>query len=79
MLTIGARKGVFPGMVANRVFNVRWISGPTANAMNFDAKPDQSVHYNGEAIEIHRTVAKAHARTKAHAPVHHRRHRRARK
>ena len=71
-LTIGARAGAFPGMVASRVFNVRWISGPTANALKFDARPDQSVRYSGEAVEIHRAVAKAHA------PAH-RRHRRGRK
>jgi alpha-D-xyloside xylohydrolase len=59
-------------MVASRVFNVRWISGPTANALKFDARPDQSVRYSGEAVEIHRAVAKAHA------PAH-RRHRRGRK
>jgi alpha-D-xyloside xylohydrolase len=71
-LTIGARKGTFPGMVANRVFNLRWISGPTANAMKFNAKPDQSVRYNGEAVEVHRGVAKAHAPAKAHARAHRR-------
>jgi alpha-D-xyloside xylohydrolase len=68
-LTIGARMGAFPGMISHRVFNVRWISGPTANAVRFDAKPDQSVRYSGEAVEVHRGAAKALA------PAH-RRHKR---
>ena len=71
-LTIGARTGAFPGMVANRVFNVRWISGATANAERFAARPDRSVRYSGEAVEVHRAVAKAHA------PAH-RRHRHSRR
>jgi alpha-D-xyloside xylohydrolase len=56
-LTIGDRQGAFPGMVANRVFNVRWISGPTPSAVRFDAKPHRSVRYSGQAIEIHRPAA----------------------
>ena len=60
-LTIGARKGSFTGMVGNRIFNVRWISGATRNAVNFDARPDQSVHYSGQAIEISRASAKSAA------------------
>ena len=68
-LTIGARMGAFPGMISHRVFNVRWISGPTANAVRFDAKPDQSVRYSGEAVEVHRGTMKALA------PAH-RRHKR---
>ena len=58
-LTIGARKGSFAGMVDNREFNVRWISGASANASEFDAKPDQSVHYSGQAVEISRVAAKS--------------------
>jgi alpha-D-xyloside xylohydrolase len=71
-LTIGARAGAFPGMVESRVFNVRWISGPTANAVKFDARPDQSVRYGGEAVEVHRAAAKTPA------PAH-RRHRHGRR
>ena len=71
-LTIGARQGTFSGMIADRVFNVRWISGPTANAMNFDAKSDQSVHYSGQVVEIQRSAAPAH---RAHATHHAKKHR----
>jgi alpha-D-xyloside xylohydrolase len=56
-LTIGKRQGAFPGMVLNRIFNVRWISGPAANAVVFDAKPDRSVRYSGGAVELHRGEA----------------------
>ncbi len=66
-LTIGNRKGGFAGMVQNRVFNVRWISGPTGNATRFDAKPDQNIRYSGAAVEVHRSSTAA--------PVHNRKHR----
>ncbi|MGA7710908.1 MAG: TIM-barrel domain-containing protein [Rhizomicrobium sp.] len=75
MLTIGNRKGSFAGMVQNRVFNVRWISGPTANATRFDAKPDQTVHYSGAAVDVHRLAASAATAVRGHKHKH-RRHRR---
>jgi alpha-D-xyloside xylohydrolase len=53
-LTIGARQGSFPGMMQQRVFNVRWISGPTQNAANFDAEPDRRVTYTGAPVTITR-------------------------
>lgn len=53
-VTIGAREGSFPGMPAERVFNVRWISGPNANASNFNARPDASVRYSGAAVVVRR-------------------------
>ncbi|MDE2112555.1 MAG: DUF5110 domain-containing protein [Alphaproteobacteria bacterium] len=57
-LTIGNRIGSFPSMVADRVFNIRWISGQTPNAVKFDAKPDRSVRYFGKAIEVRRKNTK---------------------
>ncbi|MEJ0058317.1 MAG: TIM-barrel domain-containing protein [Terricaulis sp.] len=53
-LTIGARAGSFPGMINERTFNVRWISGPNANAVSFDARPDQTVRYSGSAVTLRR-------------------------
>ncbi|HVY83761.1 MAG TPA: TIM-barrel domain-containing protein [Caulobacterales bacterium] len=53
-LTIGARSGAFPGMVTNRTFNVRFISGENRNAVNFDARGDRSVRYNGAAVAVRR-------------------------
>ncbi|HVZ98864.1 MAG TPA: TIM-barrel domain-containing protein [Caulobacterales bacterium] len=53
-LTIGARAGSFPGMAGARTFNVRFISGPTRSATNFDARADRSVRYSGAAVTIRR-------------------------
>lgn len=53
-LTIGDRSGSFPGMVENRVFNIRWVSGPSRDAANFEAKPDQTVRYQGKTVELTR-------------------------
>ena len=49
-LSIGARAGSFPGMVATRTFNVRWISPDEANASDFDASPDESLTYSGQPV-----------------------------
>jgi alpha-D-xyloside xylohydrolase len=51
-LTIGARQGSFKGMIKNRVYNIRWISGP--RALDFDARPDRRVAYSGKAIVVKR-------------------------
>jgi alpha-D-xyloside xylohydrolase len=52
-LTIGARKGEFPGMVRKRVFKIRWISsGGGKDLMNFDAVADATVDYSGEQVVV---------------------------
>lgn len=53
-LSIGERQGSFPGMVQSRAINVRWISGANKNAVNFDAKPDAKLVYDGKAITVRR-------------------------
>jgi alpha-D-xyloside xylohydrolase len=54
VLRIGARRGSYPGMAQERTINVRWISGPSAEAANVDAPAQASVRYNGSAIEVRR-------------------------
>jgi alpha-D-xyloside xylohydrolase len=54
-LSIGKREGSYPGMPATRRFNIRWISGPTPTATDFDAKTEQGVDYTGEAITVRKT------------------------
>ncbi|MEO8180373.1 MAG: TIM-barrel domain-containing protein [Deltaproteobacteria bacterium] len=51
-LSIGARSGSFPGLVARRTFNVRWISPGEAEAGNLDAAPDASQDYSGQPIRF---------------------------
>ena len=55
-LTIGAREGSFPGMVQNRVFNVRWMTPKRARALDLDGKPDATVTYSGgqETVTLRR-------------------------
>jgi alpha-D-xyloside xylohydrolase len=53
-LTIGDRSGAYPGMPKDRVFNIRWISGPSPKTSDFNAKPDAVVHYSGTAVETRR-------------------------
>src|SRR6185312_10844645 len=53
-LTIGKREGSYPGMPAQRRFDIRWISGPTPTATDLDAAPAQSVDYSGAIITVHK-------------------------
>ena len=53
-VTIGAREGEYPGMTAGRTFNIRWISGPSRNATDFDAPPDRVVTYTGAEVAVRR-------------------------
>lgn len=53
-VTIGARSGSWDGMSQTRTFHVRWISGPSAGADDFDAPPDATVDYTGEPVSIAR-------------------------
>jgi alpha-D-xyloside xylohydrolase len=51
-LTIGDRKGSFVGMPGTRTFNIRWVRKGPARTLNFDAKPDASVVYDGRSKTI---------------------------
>jgi alpha-D-xyloside xylohydrolase len=51
-VTIGAREGEYPGMVVRRSFNIRWISGPSSSAADFDAPPDRTVRYSGSEVIV---------------------------
>ena len=53
-LTLGARVGKFPGMAERRQISVRWISGPSADAANFDAEPAHRLIYTGSSLSIKR-------------------------
>ena len=53
-LTIDAREGEFTDMIKTRQFNIRFISGQTADAANFDAKADKTVKYSGQKVVIKR-------------------------
>jgi alpha-D-xyloside xylohydrolase len=54
VLTLGARQGSFPAMLAERRFNIRWIGARAPKALDFDAAPDRTVVYAGRPIVIHR-------------------------
>lgn len=54
LVTIGERQGSFADMVKTRTFNIRFISGESADAANFDAKADKTVVYTGKAITVKR-------------------------
>ena len=50
-LTIGERKGEFPGMLKERTFNVVKVSPETPGGYSREAK-GQTVTYNGSEVKI---------------------------
>jgi alpha-D-xyloside xylohydrolase len=51
-LTIGQRKGTFPGMIANRTFNVSIVRANYASGVEITANPDKVVNYQGQSTII---------------------------
>jgi alpha-D-xyloside xylohydrolase len=51
-LTIGNREGSFPGMLSERTFQVIFVSKDKPVGFSFDAKPDRSVRYSGQAVSV---------------------------
>jgi len=51
-LTIGNRKGNFPGMLKQRTFRVISISQNKASALDLEKKPEGEVLYNGKEVNV---------------------------
>lgn len=51
-LTIGARKGQFPGMLTHRTFNVVFVGDGHGTGIDPTVHPDKTVEYDGNAISI---------------------------
>jgi alpha-D-xyloside xylohydrolase len=52
-LTIGARHGTYPGMPAERVFKVVYVSQTKGTGTSSTESADQTVTYRGDDIEVH--------------------------
>jgi alpha-D-xyloside xylohydrolase len=50
-VSIGERKGSFPGMPANRKFEIVWVSDQSGG-IGLDARPGQVVEYSGAVINV---------------------------
>ena len=51
-LTIGERTGEFDGMLKERAFEIVFLRPDKATALDFDARPDQTIAYDGSARTI---------------------------
>jgi len=51
-LTIGARKGSFPGMLANRTFRIVFVGENHGAGIGSTAKPDKVVPYSGQPVTV---------------------------
>jgi alpha-D-xyloside xylohydrolase len=53
-LTIGDRKGDFPGMLENRTFHVVFVDENHGTGVNPEVRPDKAISYSGKQIVIAR-------------------------
>jgi len=53
VLTIGARKGKFPGMLERRKFRVVWVAPGHGAGLDSTEKADAEVVYNGYKVVVH--------------------------
>ena len=55
-LTIGKRKGSFPGMLRKRTFRVVWVSEGHGSGIKIEEKPDQVIAYHGDQVVMVRHI-----------------------
>jgi alpha-D-xyloside xylohydrolase len=51
-LLFGERKGAFPGMLQQRVFNIVFVAPDHGNGVEVTPKPDQTIRYTGRSISL---------------------------
>ncbi|MFA6450109.1 MAG: TIM-barrel domain-containing protein [bacterium] len=51
-VTIGERKGAFPGMLKSRSFNIVVVGSEHGVGLEPEAKPDRSVKYSGKSVSV---------------------------
>jgi alpha-D-xyloside xylohydrolase len=51
-LTVGAREGSFPGMLATRTFDIVLVTGDRPVGFTFTPTADETVSYDGSALEV---------------------------
>jgi alpha-D-xyloside xylohydrolase len=51
-LTIGERKGTFPGMMTQHTFRVVWVSAAKPTPYDLEATPAKTVAYSGTAVTV---------------------------
>jgi alpha-D-xyloside xylohydrolase len=54
-LTIGARQGSYPGMPAQRAFNIVFVGENQGAGGAVMANPDRTIEYSGSAVTVHAT------------------------
>lgn len=52
MLTLGARQGAFPGMVAERTYRVFVVEEGRKSGIATEPSPSQTLRYRGEAVKV---------------------------
>ena len=51
-LTLGARQGTFPGMLARRTFRVVWVKPSQGTGLDVTPSPDRVVSYAGKPVTL---------------------------
>jgi alpha-D-xyloside xylohydrolase len=52
VLTVGERKGSFPGMLENRTFNIVFVSSDHGTGVESLQNPDRAVQYSGREVSV---------------------------
>jgi alpha-D-xyloside xylohydrolase len=51
-LTIGDRKGAYPGMLSKRTFRIVWITPASPKTLDLESKPNEEIKYEGKKMII---------------------------
>jgi alpha-D-xyloside xylohydrolase len=51
-LTIGSRRGQFPGMLTTRTFRIVWVSPNHGVGIDNTAQPDKEITYDGTTVTV---------------------------
>lgn len=51
-LTLGERKGRFPGMREQRTFNIVWVDEDHGTGVDPESRPDVTIEYLGQSVEV---------------------------
>jgi alpha-D-xyloside xylohydrolase len=49
---MGARKGLFPGMLESRTFRIVLVSENHGGGVESTASPDQTIQYSGREVSV---------------------------
>ena len=68
-LTIGPRRGQFPGMPKSQTFRIVWVRPGHGNGAGDEEHPDANIHFGGKAMQVVEPLQSRNLATEAGLPV----------